>query len=186
MDETFQHSYVIRELTEIPNRPSIQRYYYPGASPTGGRDGILLEVQPAHGKPWIGVFAPSGISPKEVSGIFTTPDPHRVCVVTAGIGYLVSTDDPRIWEDVEVAPIRDVRPVPSHRILVFADFTDLVAYGDSGLKWRTNRLAWDDLTITEITDVAIRGEYWDPSIETTRGFSVNLETGASEGDRPEF
>jgi hypothetical protein len=180
MDTTFPHCYSIRELREMPTSEALPRYYYPGASREGGRDGILLEVSPEPGEPWVGIFAFGGFAPKGVSGLFTTPHRYRLCVVTRGEGYLVSASDPTSWEHVEAVPILDVRPVRARGILVCADYTRLVAYGEGGLEWRTGRLVSDDLRITEVTDTFIKGEgevFGRPG-ET---FFVDLTTGRHEG-----
>jgi len=44
--------------------------------------------------------------------------------------------------------------------LVFADYTELVAYDKTGIKWRTERLAYDSFKITEVTDRTLRGEFF--------------------------
>jgi hypothetical protein len=64
-----------------------------------------------------------------VSGIFTTPDPDRLWVVAAGEGYFVSANTPTSWEEISAVAILDVRPIAAHDIIVFADFTNLAAYG---------------------------------------------------------
>ena len=40
---------------------------------------------------WVGTFT-AGID--GVRGVFTTPDPHRVCCVVAGLAYVVNVRDP--------------------------------------------------------------------------------------------
>src|SRR6266568_759067 len=144
MDTTFPKTYDCRELAELPQPEVLPRYFYPGATTQGGRDGILVEMRPDHGRPWLGTFAFDEIAPNGASGIFTTPHLQRVCIVTRGAGYLVSTDEPNSWELVRAIPVMDVRSVSAHEIIVFASFTDLVAYGPTGIKWRTRRLAWDN------------------------------------------
>jgi|WetSurMetagenome_2_1015567.scaffolds.fasta_scaffold145324_2 hypothetical protein len=180
MDTTFPRLYQCRKLTELPNS-SIPRFYYPGASEQGGGDGILLEVSPEQGRPWLGIFAFGRISPRGVTGIFTTPDPHRLCVVMQGDGYLVSANNPTSWEDVREWPILDVRPVKSQQLLIFADDFGLTAYGETGIRWRTEDLVVDELVITEVTDTHIRGRGWIPEGEPgSYCFSVDLKTGEHE------
>jgi hypothetical protein len=65
--------------------------------------------------------------------------------------------------------------------IVIANFTELVAYGRAGIKWRTRRLTWDSLQITEVTDASIKGEFWDILSEAMETFIVDLETGADSG-----
>ena len=180
IQRAFPHSYEFDYIDETPSAIK-QRYYYPGASTDAGRDGILVEVRPANGCPWFGTFAFGHLSSKGASGIFTTPDPQRLCVVARGAGYFVSADRPTIWEPVLTTPIIDVRPIPAQDIIVFANYTELVAYGHKGIKWATSRLAWDSLHITEVTDRIIRGRFWDLRSEALATFVVDLATGESQG-----
>lgn len=180
MDATFVHKYRCERLAELP-KLAWPHFFYPGASPRGGQDGILVKVCPCSGEPWLGTFAFGAFAPRGVSGIFTTPNPQGLCVVAKGAGYMVSVSSPAEWETVQATPIIDVHPVRARSLLVFATFTDLVAYGPSGMSWRTRRLSWDDLRITEVTDAVIRGEFWDIRSDATGNFTVDLATGHHEG-----
>ncbi|RKH93225.1 hypothetical protein D7Y04_41275 [Corallococcus sp. AB038B] len=80
-----------------------------------------------------------------------------------------------------MAPVTDVRAVPAAGVVVFADFTEMVAYGAEGLRWRTKRLSWDGLKIVQVTERSIIGEYWDMRTEATQTFEVDLATGAQKG-----
>jgi hypothetical protein len=178
---TFPHTYVCEQAVEILPSESSSRYYYPGASRQGGRDGILVRVQPQQGPPWVGTFAFGQIAPKGASGIFTMPAPDRLCVVSRGEGYIVSTQTPETWEPVRATPIIDVRSILPKGIIIFAEFTRLVAYDHTGHRWSTKRLSWDNLTITEVTDGFVRGEFWDIRSEKTESFIVDLATGTHQG-----
>jgi hypothetical protein len=180
MDTTFSHSYECELLIETPTI-GLPHYYYPGASLRGGRDGVLVEVRPEHNQPWLGTFAFGEIIRNGFTGIFTTPDPQRFCVVSHGQGYFVKALTPTEWEQIRVVPIIDVRCVRAQGIIVFANFTELIAYNQTGVKWRTKRLTWDDLKITEVTDTYLRGEFWDMRTEKTESFTVDLATGTHEG-----
>jgi len=181
MDTTFSKTYECEELAETPQPAVLPHYFYPGATIGSGRDGILIEVRPEHGQSWHGTFAFGQIAPKGASGIFTTPDPQRICVVAKGAGYFISSSDPTSWELVRATPVIDVRPVSAQGIIVFASFTDLVAYGPTGIKWRTKRLSWDNMKITEVTDKIIKGEIWDIRNEAKAEFIVDLATGTHQG-----
>jgi hypothetical protein len=181
MDTAFPHLYECSQLSEIPGSASLPHYYYPGATTKGGQDGILVEVRPEQGEHWLATFAFGKIAPKGASGILTTPDPKRLCVVAQGEGYLVSANAPMSWERVQATPIIDVRAVPAQAIIVFAEFTRLIAYGPGGLKWKTKRLSWDNLKIREVTDTFIKGEFWDIRTEAMASFVVDLATGTHQG-----
>lgn len=181
MDTTFPHEYEAEQLSELPSQSSVPHYYYPGASLAGGRDGLGVEVHPSVGQPWQGTFAFGQITPRGISGIFTTPEAKRVCVVSRGEGYFIDVENPIAWEPVRATPIVDVRPIKAQGIIVFANFTELVAYGDVGIKWRTRRLGYDGLRIVEATDDVIRGEFWDLATEAPAEFVVDLATGEARG-----
>ncbi len=180
IDETFAHSYECERLAETPERMQ-PHYYYPGASTEGGRDGILVKVRPERGLSWYGTFAFGQVTPKGISGIFTTPGRDRLCVVSRGEGYIVSAESPTVWEAVPTTPIIDVRPIRAQRIIVFADHTTLIGYGETGIKWKTERLTWDNLRIIEVTDAFIKGEFWDIRSEMVGTFVVDVATGAHRG-----
>ena len=181
MDTTFPKAYECEELTELPQPALLPHYYYPGATVGNGRDGLLVEVRPEGKQSWNGTFAFSQIVPKGTSGIFSTPDPKRVCIAAKGAGYLVSAMEPTSWELVRATPLIDVRPVGVRGIIVFASFTNLVAYGATGIIWRTKRLAWSNLKITEVTDEIIKGVFWDIRSEANAEFVVDLATGTNIG-----
>jgi len=180
MDTTFPRLYEYRKLTELPNS-SVPCFYYPEAKKRGGGDGLILEISPELGRPWLGIFKFGGLSPFGVTGVFATPNPYVVCVVSKGAGYFVLADAPTSWEAVGFGPILDVRPVPAQGLLVFAGYNELIAFGANGLRWRTQDLVWDDLVITEVTDTHIRGRGWNPQEEAASyRFSVDLRTGEHE------
>lgn len=174
---TFQYS-LLQDLPSVGDAP---HYYYPGATRDGGRDGLTLEIRPDNAPPWLGTFAFGDILKSALSGVFSMPDRSRVCVVARGQGYTVRADQPTLWEPVQAAPITGVLPLPSKRLLVFATFTILVAYGEGGIKWRTKRLSSDGLQISSVTDSAIHGTCWDATVSAVKPFIVDLATGNHEG-----
>lgn len=178
VDLSFQSIYSIEVLEELG---AGERYYYPGATTKRGKDGLIVEVISSEGTSWVGVFAFGEISPKGISGVYSMPDPDKFCVVSRGAGYIVSSSDPEDWQEVKAIPVMDVRPVKSQNILVFADYTELVAYDETGIKWRTERLAYDRFKITEVTDRSLKGEFWNIRNEANEIFEVDLVTGSQVG-----
>lgn len=172
---TFPKAYSIEWPTELPNCGS-PHFFYPGASSVGGHDGFLVKIRPENGQAWLGTFA---FGDGGFSGIFSTPDPQRICVVSRGAGYFVNVTQPSKWEGVRASPIMDVRSVLAHEIVVFSDWTDLIAYGATGMKWQTDRLAWDSLKITDVSDTHITGTFFN--LGETKDFVVDLQTGEHEG-----
>jgi hypothetical protein len=139
--------------------------------------GPILGVRPTTGDPWVGVFAGGGyrVPPAAPSQVVGWPDGRSFCVVFTGSAYVVRADDPTHSFEVDLFPICDVSAIVSHELVVFADFTDLIAYGAGGLAWRSGRLVLDGLEIlaAEGDVLHVRG-----SVETVE-FTVDLGTGSS-------
>jgi hypothetical protein len=78
-------------------------------------------------------------------------------------------------------PILDVRPIPGHGLLVFSDFTRVVAYDRNGLVWRSPQVCHDGLKIRKVNDQKIEDIGYDPtnSRSPEMPFAVDLKTGAS-------
>jgi hypothetical protein len=180
LDDHFAHRY---EATLRPRIDTPDGLIYIPARP-----GLTVEISPAKDDVWTGVFG-DGLGEDLVTGLFTTPDENSVCVVSTGEGYFVQADDPGAWLRVDCIPVRVILPFPQHRLLVFGNFTELVAYGfdpesiDVRLKvaWRTDRLGWDGLEVVRVTDERIEGQAWHAPAERMVGFSVDVNTGRHEG-----
>jgi hypothetical protein len=91
----------------------------------------------------------------------------------------VKADDPEIWERLAVWPVNDVRMVPEHRLLVFADFTKLFAYGANQLIWKSAHICGDDLRILNVSGDRINGVGYSPADACDFPFAVDIRTGQS-------
>lgn len=178
-DETFKNNYSFHILEEV--KPGFDIYYYPEASKFGGQDGIIVQIESNEGNQWIGVFAFGKLIKEGFSGFYTTPHLNKLCIVSNGAGYLISSNNPKDWKQIESTPIRDVRTSLQHGILIFADYTKLIAYDEKGIKWQTKQLSWDNLKIVGISEKYIKGEYYDIRSEKNEFFEVDLYSGKSIG-----
>ncbi len=177
LDSSFSRNYECNILTELPAITG-DHYYYPSGSKTGGKDGLMIKFTSSDGSSWIGTFSWGTRTTKGVkTGIFTYPDPNKVCVVACGIAFVVDVSDPRKFKEINVFPVTSVVSIPARGILVLSSQTKLYAYGASGLVWETKRLAWDELKITDVGDDELKGMVWDIQSEEYIPFHVDLESG---------
>ncbi len=183
IDLALPHSYEVQELGELPGtgKFAVPVIFYPPSKSRPEHDGLWLKVSDAKDRAWIGVFAFGYSSPPAFSRIVSSPDPNRVCVISNGGAYLVKADEPKVWEQIPLIPVLDVRSIPEHNLLVFSDFTSLAAYGTNGLVWRSPRVCWDGLKIVSVTRGTIEGTGHDPTSSVTHEsrFVVDLKTGHS-------
>jgi hypothetical protein len=101
----------------------------------------------------------------------------RVFVVCAGTGYLVDVQHPERHEIVSCYPICSVRGIREPGLVLFGNFTQLVAYGSDGLLWKSAHLVSDDLQIKDVHDRFLSIEGLDAAAGRTVQVEVDLGTG---------
>jgi hypothetical protein len=143
--------------------------------------GVIAEVTPSHGEPWIGVFELGSYTgdPRAPRQVLDWPDGSSICVVDGGKALVVRTDVPAEWFEIDCAtPIAAVLVVPDRSMVVFADSDRLVACGPRGLLWRseTDLDAFNHLRVEGDRLIVNRGpdDVGLPVIE----YAVDLATGA--------
>lgn len=122
---------------------------------------------------------------QSLSGLFSTPVPDQLCVVSGGQAYVVDTVRAITALEIPALPVREVRQVPEHGLLLFADFTTLTAIDATGVRWSTPTVTWDELRITAITDTTIFGEGVDPTGPDPTQFTVDVLSGRATGGIPD-
>jgi len=182
LDETFEHNFDCQKRQELPGGQSSKIYYFPGSRSNFGQDGYIFEINPfGEGRPWIGVFAFGKNSANKYSAVLSHPNPSKLCVISWGDGYIVDTVDPQRFYLVDCHPICNVIASKKHKLLVFSNFTEFIAYGFKGFAWRSKRVGWSDLNITEVTDDFVKGNVWDIRSESEIDFSLEISTGLHTG-----
>jgi hypothetical protein len=176
----FPAAFGFERLSELPSR-CVKRLFYPEANATGGHDGINVHIIPNQGEEWIGTFASGGFGPNTVSEVCSTPNPTKLCVIAEGQGYIVDVEHTDSWESVPIIPVLAVCSSAKHRLLIFANHTELVALGAEGIAWRTARLSWDSLKLTSMSEDELCGVFWDIRSDSQQSFTVNLENGTHIG-----
>jgi hypothetical protein len=183
----FPKRFEIRTLERLRPRPYDEGYTRSLGFP-GGReldpqqelaDPPILAVRPTEGEAWIGTFRGEGYgappaAPTQVVGM---PDELSICVVKHGAAYVVRTDDPSVNLALDLFPVCDVLSIREQGLVIFGDFIRLVAYGENGVVWRSERLVLDDLKI-----VRAEGEVLHLSgsgIDSRTDFTVDLRSGQS-------
>lgn len=158
-----------------------RRLFFPGGTSDGGHDGINVQVSPHEGTEWVGTFALGHFGPRAITGLWTTPNPSSLCVVAEGQGYMVDARNPQQCEAVPIVPVLAVRSSAKYQLLIFSNHTELLAYGSTGIAWRTKRLSWDSLKLTTMSDDELCGVFWDIRSESEQSFAVNLADGTHTG-----
>jgi len=139
-DFSFPHEYEVDLAEELPGSGQ-NVIYHPGASTTGGKDGMLLRFMPLGAQEWLGCFA-FGHSSYRFSGIFTTPNPHHACVISSGTAYWVNAKNQLDCSILKFAPVLDTRVLSEGKLLLMSDFVSIALVDVDGVVWRSPRLCW--------------------------------------------
>jgi hypothetical protein len=106
------------------------------------------------------------------------PDARHVVVISGGDIYIVNPDD-RSAEEIR-SMARAVIPIPERGALLINETLYLSLIDRSGFRWRTKRLAWEELRNLSIAAGFIHGEGLH-YLNTWHEFQVSLDTGEAKG-----
>lgn len=167
-------------LSEFPGVAS-NIVYIPSYGGGSGHDGVIIKFLPNNGEPWIGVFAFGDSLRNEVCWVNPGPGPSQLTILARGRAYIASPNNPNSYIDVKSFPAITAIPVLSRGLMLFHDYTEIVAYDEQGLAWETSRISWDGIEIDEISDNTVLGRGWDAPSEEWVQFNVDLTTGSHQG-----
>jgi hypothetical protein len=161
--------------------PTGTRYYIPEGRTDGGRDGLIVTFGLGEAGEWTGVFAFGNNGQLRTRAIVPLPESDLVVVVSDGDGYMVHERQPGSFDGVRAVPVRSVHVIPSAGLLVLADDTTMCAYGRQGLVWETERIAWSELVIEDVSSTKIRCRTYDIRSEENLVFEVDVQDGRCHG-----
>jgi hypothetical protein len=177
----FGANYVIHSDRDLPSGGKAPIQFPPGREGIG-LDGPLLSIELSDRTTWLAVLSGGFRNGNFVDGIFHTPDPDTVCLVTCGRGYWVNTIS-RTSLDIPRVPIRQIEATPD--IMMFADFSNVSAFGKEGLLWTSGQLVSDRLSIQNVNKSAdiVTCIGWDDYTQAEVTVRLDLGTGRplSEG-----
>jgi hypothetical protein len=177
MRDLFPHNYDVEGRADLPGSGKGRLLYYPGATAEGGRDGVLVKVKPSDAPAWVGCFARGYRSAKALTEIASCPHPDELCVVSSGAAYIVRVDDPHIWRQIDCFPVTQLLQDSDSGLVLFCDFTKIVAISQAGLHWVSQRLATDWLQILRVDHGTLRVLAWRAEHNREIELDVDLATG---------
>lgn len=179
MREIQTSGFHVEMLRGLPGMSSAEIHQFARPGQSTHSEGTVLAVSGAAGS-WLGNFQ-SGRHYKGLSDVFPFRTQPSACVFAGGQGYKVRLDLPKEYVLLEILPVLGARHISEQDWLVLWDFTRLEAHSPEGIVWRTRRLSWDGLAITEVHSDYVKGLGWDAVNETEVEFRVDLSDGKHSG-----
>ena len=185
-DGSFPHPWSVELLTKPPLIFPARQYTYPvaiaGEEDALARGALHLLVRPDAFSPAFLATCALGFRDASMpTGIYSSPNPAELCAVAGGYAYLIDTADPNRCIHVPLKPVTAVLPLPAQKLLVFAGFHTIHAYGADGQVWVTARLSWEGIKLREATATELHGLGWDMFTDREVQFAVDLATGGHTG-----
>jgi hypothetical protein len=169
----------------LEHRPMLieepRQFVYPKEVEEGDRGALIARVRPKRAQSFVGIFALGFDSAKVINAIFSTPNPHWVCAVSGGYGYLVNVTDPAQWLAVRSRPVVNVRSAVEVRTLLFTDFQTISGFTAEASEWQTGLLSWEGIRLEAIEGNELKGYGWDALRDTEVPFTVDPRTGTHSG-----
>ncbi|HEY6370571.1 MAG TPA: hypothetical protein VIX37_08325 [Candidatus Sulfotelmatobacter sp.] len=176
----------IEILRGLPGMSPLEVHQFARSGQSTHSEGTVLAVSGP--KSWIGNFQ-SGHYYNGLTHVFPFQTGPSVCVFAGGQGYRLRLDTPKMYAVLQSFPVLGAQYINEQDWVVVWDFTRIEAQSIDGIVWRTRRLSWDGLSITEVDAGYMKGLAWDAANESEVEFRVELSTGEHTGgakDVPDF
>jgi hypothetical protein len=184
-DLTFPHRWMADVLQAAPMIAPARQFTYPlqiaGEEDALARGALQLMVRPTAGGSFLATCALGFVDPSMPNGVFACPNPDEMCAVAGGYAYVIDTARPERSTHISLKPVVEVKVLEAARLLVFVGFHSIVAWGEQGLAWVTDRLSWEGVRITGVDGGALHGMGWDLMSNKEVAFTVDLATGRHQG-----
>jgi hypothetical protein len=173
----FPHAWHAEILRERPAILPSRHFTYPHDAEEIERGALEVLIRHESDVPFLATFALGFADPVVPTGLWSCPAASDLCAVAGGYAYIVNTHEPERCTQIELRPVLQIEPLRTHNLLLFAGSYALVAWGSSGVAWRTARLSSEGLRITEIRGDTLRGFGWDLMADREVPFTVDLRNG---------
>jgi hypothetical protein len=153
------------------------RFVYPREAEEVERGALEVLVQPEGGEAFLATCALGFADPVAPTGVWSCPDPGWVCAVAGGYAYLIDTGRPERFEQVGYRPVLGVHAVEERRLLLFVGNQAIVAYGERGMAWESQRLSDEGISIHALDSSYLFGAGWELATDCERAFRLRLQDG---------
>lgn len=128
-------------------------------------------------QPFLATCALGFRDPVVPTGIWSTPEPEKICAVSGGYAYIIDTTAPQQFAMIPYRPVLEVRPAPAEHLLVFVGHRSIIAWGTKGQAWESEKLSDEGVTICSIENGLLRGMGWNLMSDKETPFALRLADG---------
>lgn len=185
LHEQFAHTWSAKVLSAPPLIAPARQFTYPmnipGEEDALQRGALLVEVKPSSGGTFLGIAALGFRDPGSLSALYACPKADDLLIVSGGYAYLIDTLHPETCQQLPCRPATSVLAAPEDGLLLLADFWSVLAIDGRGVRWQTERLSAEGVTMERVENGTLHGMGWKYETNTDVPFTVDLRTGCHEG-----
>lgn len=111
------------------------------------------------------------------TGVWSTPEPEKICAVSGGYAYLIDTTAPERFTMIEYRPVMAVLPAVDAGLLLFVGHHSILAWGSEGQRWHAPKLSDEGVTVTSIEGLVLHGMGWEMMSDRETPFALDMRTG---------
>jgi hypothetical protein len=189
IDLSFAHRWQAEILAARPPILPPRHFVYPQSAEEVERGALEVLIRPGGispdsgpkrspgAQPFLATCALGFRDPAAPTGLWSTPRPEELCAVAGGYTYLIDTAAPDCFTMIPYRPVLQIRPVVSEGLLLFVGHHSILAWGQHGQAWESEKLSDEGVTITGVADGVLRGTGWDMKSDRERTFVLDLRKG---------
>jgi hypothetical protein len=185
IDLSFPHRWRAEILTSRPVILPARHFTYPTVAEEVERGALEVLVRPTADafdrspsvEQFLATCALGFRDPAVPSGLWSTPNPDKLCAVSGGYVYIIDTTAPEHFTMLPYRPVLQVRPIPEHNVLLFVGHQAIVAWGADGEAWQSPKISDEGVTITQIEAGTLHGLGWNLMTDKETPFALDLTSG---------
>jgi hypothetical protein len=164
----------LANLTWAGPTRTVGRDFSPDISPEK-KDGALAPEAPP--QPFLATCALGFRDAIVPTGLWSCPNPNEICAVSGGYAYMIDTTAPERFTMIAYRPVLEVRALAAQGLLLFVSHHYLLAWGEAGQAWQSEKLSDEGVTITAIEGAQLHGLGWNMIADKETPFTLDLRTG---------
>ncbi len=191
LDFNFPHRWQAEILSARPLILPPRHFVYPREAEEVERGALEVLVRPEPGGPagestpkhppsaqeFLATCALGFRDPAVPTGLWSTPEPEKICAVSGGYAYLIDTTAPERFTMIPYRPVLEVRSIPAEDLLLFVGHYAIMAWGHQGEAWQSEKLSDEGIAITSTGHGVLHGRGWNMMTDKETPLILDLRTG---------
>ena len=175
----FPHRWQAAILLTRPQILPAKHFVYPRDAEEVERGALEVLIRPAAegAQPFLATCA-LGFRDRAVpTGVWAAPNPDEICAVSGGYAYIIDTMSPEQFTMLPFRPVLQVQALPAEGLLLFVGHHAILAWGENGEAWRSEKLSDEGVAITSVESGVLRGLGWRLMTDREEPFALDIRTG---------